>query len=199
MMTQDQQKALVAKITNIEIDDTQSNNYHQQSKSLSIELIDVEQQIPISKYILKQIWDSASFILTNCHVNNLLGGNYCVTERNTAYTVSKDPRGALACMCSCYVNTAGLCQHILVVAEKEKNIKGFIESYSKKKNQLGVVVNNNKPNLQKAKQSKPRKGSNNIIMKPITLVVGYGEAAVHDPEIDVPKPAQFQEIHHSQQ
>ena len=77
-MTTEQRKAHVKKVLSLASDDFQEplqdliNTY-----KLSVQLAECQESLNIPLATLKRIWHKAEFLLANCHVSRLLGGNYC--------------------------------------------------------------------------------------------------------------------------
>ena len=197
MMNIEQQKAVVKNVFSLDV--LPDIGCGAENKKLSVKFEDIKEDIGLAPYILTQLWSSASFILSNCTVSNLLGGNYCVTERNVAYTVSKNAQGIFSCMCENFFDTGGLCPHLLVVADKEDRLRELLIRYSNDECKISKMIDGNKPSKKKAKNIKPRKGANNTKKEPLLqlLHINNSKANIHDPEIDTPKPVAYTKFFHN--
>ena len=192
MMNIEQQKVLVKKV--IALDALPDISEHKENCiNLSAGYGDMQEDLGLVSYIIKQLWSEASFILTICSVSSLMGGNYCVTERNVAYTVSKSVNGIYTCMCEHFIDTAGLFPHLFVVADREECLLEVLNKYCKSDRKVGKMINANKPGKNKAKNSKPRKGANNIKTEPLIKIfqLNNSQAEFADPDIDVAKPVAY--------
>ena len=208
-MTTEQRKAHVKKVLSLASDDFQEPLQDLiNTCKLSVQLAECQESLNIPLATLKRIWHKAEFLLANCHVSRLLGGNYCVTDYSQAYnveeTASKIP---YHCCCKDFKDTDGLCGHVVAVCEFKGCLKAFLEQFGKHGADLNKIINRNIPMRggDKQHQKKPRKGQNNVKMAPIVQVYklhpdSQSEAPLAvavDEEIDKQKDMVFTEYWHN--
>ena len=198
-MSPEQRKALTSKVLHAV---TPVTEYVDSSYKFSVAFGDVpDLQLPL--YTLKHIWGSAELILCNYQIQELVGGNLCVPDIDFAYTVQPGANFALKCTCTQYGKTDGLCQHVIVVAEKYGYLNAFLNRYSTFGNNVNRIVQRNLPDRagDKPKQKKPRRGRNNQAKVPITGVINCDNVQqgteLVDPDIDFLKERRFTEFFHN--
>lgn len=162
------------------------------TKRLSI-TVEESRLTSVAAGMLNQIWHEAEEILSRHKVIDLGEGVHCVTEyRNSVNVVVKG--GSYTCRCRQSQSTAGICCHILVVADTIGNLSEFLKSYNQKKGKANNIVYANIPKRagEKPKEKKKRKGQNNVKCVPI-----LEEVQRPDNDIDFQKPLAFTEIWHN--
>eukprot|EP00795_Rhopilema_esculentum_P009800 gene9800-18361_t len=140
-MTPEQRKALSKKVLNVALPPEVSQGHCK----LSVSLSDWQHPTSVPLYTVKNIWATAEFILSNYHVQQLFGGNMCISDDNTAYTVKVCSGYTLKCHCQQLARTNGLCCHVKAVAEKGGFLQKFLEIYAKNGDDPNRIVQNNLP------------------------------------------------------
>ena len=98
------------------------------STSLSVPYTAIKEIVNVPFYTLKQIWDTAEFILKNYKIQNLIGGNFCVPDIDFAFTVLCKT-DVLKCTYQQYGKTDGLCPHVVAVAEQNGTLESLVSRY----------------------------------------------------------------------
>lgn len=95
------------------------------------------------------------------------------------------------CSCKRFLSTDDLCQHVLAVPEKKKQLPEFLKLYKEKSNKASKVIFKNLPvNAGEKPSSKQRKGKNNVNARPITEEL--------DPQkVSHPKPPNYTKYFHN--
>ena len=95
-------------------------------------------------YLLKQFWGKANVILSIGSVVSLPKGNYCITDEEFGYNICQDKKNWF-CNCRDFIQTGGICPHILVFHNEVGDLIAFLEKYSKKKGILSHIIDGNAP------------------------------------------------------
>ena len=195
-MTETQRKALAAKVLHSDVE-VEKSKLGSQDLSVSFSALKCCSNIPL--YTLKNIWATAEFIVGNYIIQEMAGGNFCVPDTTFGATVIPENNYGLKCTCKQYINTSGLCAHVLAVAEKNGFIREFIQKYDSKKININKVIAQAVPKRagDKPQQKKPRRGKNNVIKHPITELHQSEVTEILDQEIDLPKAKKFTEYYHN--
>ena len=100
----------------------------------------------------------------------------------------------LTCKCRNFQSTAGLCPHVLAVADTMGTLPEFLETFNRKEGKASSILQANIPTRagEKPKEKKKRKGHNNIELNPIVE-----EIERTDNDLDFQKPLSFTEIWHN--
>ena len=189
--TPEQQREHAKKVFKVPISSSSSDGV-KPSNRLSIAVEDCE-VTSVPARMLTQIWHEAEIILSHNKVIDLGGGMYCVTEfGNSVNVMVKGKR--LTCKCRNFQSTAGLCSHVLAVADTMGTLSEFVETFNRKEGKASSILQANIPKRagEKPKEKKKRKGQNNIELNPIVEEI---ERA--DNDLDFQKPLSFTEIWHN--
>ncbi|KAJ7391193.1 hypothetical protein OS493_019324 [Desmophyllum pertusum] len=189
--TPEQQREHVKKVFKAPAN-TSSSNQVTPSKRLSITFEDCE-VTSVAARMLSQIWHEAEIILSYNKVIDLGGGVYCVTEFGNSVNVTVKGNSH-NCKCRNFQSTAGLCSHVLAVADTMGTLAALLEKFNTKTNKASSILNANisKRAGEKPKEKKKRKGQNNVEQIPI-----LEEIERPDNDIDCQKPLAFTEIWHN--
>lgn len=204
-MNVDQRKAILKKIFSSNVENMQRKSFDVgRPLSVSFEDPSICMNLPVT--ILRQLWNKAEFVYENCSISKLLSGNFCVTDYDSCHTVYFDNNKALSCHCKSFTAMAGICSHVMAVAEKNGELLQVLKSYCVRKNQFAKIVEANQPKRPGAKvhEKKRRKGANNVSKRPITcrIQLQAGEpdkkrAAIYDDELDIEKECDFKDYWHN--
>lgn len=85
--------------------------------------------------VVKDIWAQANIILEKYNVIQLENSTFCVTEFDESSTVKQTAPTLFCCRCNRFLETDGLCQHMVSAAEKMKRSAEFLMHYREKKKQ----------------------------------------------------------------
>lgn len=188
--TPEQQRQHVQKVLKVPL--CSSSNQIQPTTRLSISVEECGVS-SVAAGFLNQIWHESEIILSHHKVIDLGGGSYCVTEFGNSVNVTIKS-GSPTCRCRNSQSTAGLCSHILAVADTIGTLPAFLDGFNKKKGKSRNILGANIPKRagEKATEKKKRKGQNNVELTPI-----IEEVTRPDSEIDFQKPLAFTEIWHN--
>ena len=162
------------------------------TKKLSISVADsVITTVPAG--LLNQIWNEAEIILSHNSVIDVGGGVYYVTEHGGSTNVSVNG-GSIRCKCRKFSSTAGLCPHVLAVAESNGIFAECLTRFNSCGNKMEKIAFASIPKRagEKTHEKKKRKGQNNLKQRPVLDAVRPA-----DDNIDFQKPLAFTEIWHN--
>ena len=168
-MNVDQRKALLKKIFSSDVENIQRKSFDI-GRPLSVSFEDPSISMDLPFTILRQLWNKAEFVYENCSISKQFSGNFCVTDYDSWHTVYFDKNKSLSCLCKTFTAMAGICSHVMAVAEKNGELLQVLKSYCKRKNQFAKIVDANQPKrpAAKAHEKKRRKGAKNVSKRPIT-------------------------------
>lgn len=191
--TPEQQQEHIKKVFGAPVTFQQEDNVI--TRELSVRLED-SRITSLGAAMLNQIWKRAGVILSNYQVLEVGRNTFCVTQFGGSDNVHWQDRASPRCQCATFRSTAGLCPHVLVVAEKKGELPAFLARYNGKVNKSGKVVHDHIPKRAggKVRGKKKRRGANNVQLRPIAR-----EEERLDSDLDYPKPQIFTEIWHNNQ
>ena len=135
--TPEQQRQHVEKVLKVPLS-SPSTSEVQATTKLSI-LVEDCGVTSVAAGFLNQIWHQAEVILSHYKVIDLGGGAYCVTEFGNSVNVTVKGNNPTR-RCKNFQSTAGLCAHILAVAETIETLSSFVENFNKKKGKSNSTV-----------------------------------------------------------
>ena len=187
----EQQQEHIKKVFGAPVSFQQEENVVTQQLSITVEECGITS---LGAAMLHQLWQKAGAILSNYDVLEVGKDTFCVTQYGGSENVQWQNRTDPRCQCAYFKSTAGLCPHILVVADKFGKLAAFLANYNGKSNKAGRVVHANIPKRagEKAREKKKRRGANNIQERPVVI-----EEERVDRDVDFPKPMMFSEIWHN--
>lgn len=166
--------------------------YREGQQRRAVSVIDVEVNIPtVSDLKLKEIWERAAIIIESYHVLPLENYKFCVTEDEECWAVERKATACYSCQCNTFKVNGLLCQHVVVVGEKQGDLHEYLRKIERKESKAVEVMCQNLPNQRGQKPgAKPRRGKNNAQQSPIIEVVDKMA-------VDTPKPSRFTEYYHN--
>ena len=93
----------------------------------------------VSPSILHSVWTKVEMILSNHQIIDAGKGTYVVIEHGSSQNVQSED-GKLSCKCKHYTNAAGICEHVLALADHLGSLASFLKNFNCRPNNLSKSI-----------------------------------------------------------
>ena len=157
----------------------------------AVTIEEIKHNLPMPHHALKQIWEKAASIIDKYDVIPLENSFFCVPEEENVYKVCRPSKNIYSCHCSTYKENGQLCQHIVVVGDRQDNLDSYLQKIEKDHNKsFEMLFNEVSDNAGHKPGARKRRGKNNVEKTPIVRLA-------EEVDITVPRSARFSEYFHN--